>query len=270
MKSLWHLISSNWSHRNQTFTMALKEISKKYKGTVFGSAWAIFKPVMFICFYWFGIAVGVRGGSSDIDGHPYIFWLISGIIPWFFISETWSYVAKSIRSNKHLVTKIKFPVETIPTYSLLSQLIVHIFLWILFFLIGSMVGGFEWSLKLLQIPYYFLAVFSLMWVITMLTSSIVVISRDMEYLLMSTSVALFWGSPILWSVQEISNSTLQKIIMLNPIYYVTQGFRDTMMNGKWFFESPLLTLYFWSAILIIGLIAAFVQKRLRPYFADVL
>lgn len=63
---------------------------------------------------------------------------------------------------------------------------------------------------------------------------------------------------------------LNSLLKLNPLYYIVQGYRDSFMNGLWFFEHPWHTLYFWAFVLMAGLISSKVFKRLRVHFSDVL
>jgi ABC-type polysaccharide/polyol phosphate export permease len=60
------------------------------------------------------------------------------------------------------------------------------------------------------------------------------------------------------------------ILKLNPMFYIVQGYRDSMINDVWFFQKPELTIYFWVLTLALFLLGTTVFKRLRVHFADVL
>ena len=66
-----------------------------------------------------------------------------------------------------------------------------------------------------------------------------------------------WATPILWDTTTIPNipNWLNSLLKLNPLYYIVQGYRDSFMNGLWFFEHPWHTLYFWAFVLMAGLIS---------------
>ena len=51
-----------------------------------------------------------------------------GIIPWFFIQDSITQGAKELRINRQFITKVKFPVSTILTYTEVSRLFVHLIL----------------------------------------------------------------------------------------------------------------------------------------------
>ena len=57
---------------------------------------------------------------------------------------------------------------------------------------------------------------------------------------------------------------------INPIYYLVTGFRDSMLTGDFFWERPMLSLYFWAVTIILFLAGLKVFKRLRPHLSDVL
>ena len=67
------------------FQFAADDFRNKYAGSLMGAAWAFIQPLMTIVIYWFIFQVGF--GSKPVGGYPFILWLISGLIPWFFISE---------------------------------------------------------------------------------------------------------------------------------------------------------------------------------------
>lgn len=78
-----------------------------------------------------------------------------------------------------------------------------------------------------------------------------------------------WMTPIMWSYTMIPEK-YQWILKINPMYYIVEGYRDSLINKVWFIDRFNQTLYFW--ILTIGLfgIGAVIFKKLKVHFADVL
>ena len=54
------------------------------------------------------------------------------------------------------------------------------------------------------------------------------------------------------------------------MYYIVSGYRDSLIDKVWFWQKPLLTLYFWAFTVIIFLVGRRVFTKLRVHFADVL
>ena len=123
----------------QVFKLSVADLKKTYTGAALGWAWAVITPIVNIFVYWFAIAIGLRQGG-DINGFPYILWLICGIVPWFFMSEAITGGTECIRRYSYLVTKMKYPVTTIPTFTNLSKLFVHVLITIVVVLIFWVAG----------------------------------------------------------------------------------------------------------------------------------
>ncbi|MPW27191.1 hypothetical protein GC105_15575 [Alkalibaculum sp. M08DMB] len=269
LKNPWRIISENIKNTGRTIEMSIKELQKKYSGAALGVVWAIVKPMLFISVYWFAIEVGIRGGGGTTKGeYPFILWLICGIIPWFYISETLIYGGTSYRHNKHLITKMVYPISTIPTFRMLSQLYVHITMFVIVALI-FLFSGYPPDIYYLQIVYYLFCIFIFMTVLSWTTAALVVISRDFEHLLKSITQMLFWLTPIIWSLDNVKGP-LKYLIMMNPFYYFIKGYRDVFINKVWFFENMKYTAYFWLVLLILILLGGYIHNKLKDEFADIL
>ena len=83
---------------------SMDDFKGKYAGSFMGMAWAFLQPVMTILIYWFVFQVGF--GNDSVKGYPFILWLISGLVPWFFISEGLVNVTTSLVEYSYLVKKI--------------------------------------------------------------------------------------------------------------------------------------------------------------------
>ena len=266
--ALFRVVADNFKNAKRTWGMALIDLKKRYSSSALGWFWAIVKPALFVLVYWFGIQVGIRGGAATEDGVPFILWLLAGILPWFFVADTLVICGTSIRSNRHLVTKSVFPAATIPTFVETSFFVTHLLLLTIATVIFAVCGYI--SLYFVQILYGLVCLYLLMWVVSLLFSALVAVSRDFEYMLKSATQVLFWISPILWNVDRISNyPIIYYIVRLNPIGYVISVYRNTFLGG-WFWTDLTGTLCFWVEMVILALVGAFVFKRLEREFADIL
>ena len=152
MHSMLEILKDHFQYRQQIFKLAKADLIKTYRGAALGWAWAIIKPAVTIFVYWFAFQIGLRGGK-DVNGFPFFLWLISGVIPWFYMSDMLTSGTESIRKYSYLVTKMKFPVSTIPTFVSISKFMVHIILLTIVILIFIGMGYFP-DLYILQLPFY--------------------------------------------------------------------------------------------------------------------
>lgn len=265
--SLLFVIKEHFSNLRQVHILAKKEMQKNYKGSLLGLSWAFVRPTLYILIFWFAIQFGLRNGNTDSE-IPFIAWLAAGISPWFFISDTLTFAGNAIRGQSYLVTKMKFPISIISTFRVISQWYIHI----MFLMIVSLfviLSGIKPSLYWLQIPYFVICTLLFMVVVSWITSTLVVISRDFEQLLRAVASILFWLVPAIWNIHSMP-VVAQKIISLNPMVYLIEGYRQTFLGQNWFYEHLGYTVYFWVVLIAIAGLGSYLHVKLRPQFADIL
>ena len=135
------IFNEHLKYRKQIVKLAKSDLIKTYRGSALGWAWAFIKPVVTIFVFWFAFSFGLRTGN-DVDGYPFFLWMIAGFVPWFYMTEMITGGASCIRGNKHLVTKMKFPISVIPTFTSLSKLTVHFILLAVTAVIFALFGYF--------------------------------------------------------------------------------------------------------------------------------
>lgn len=253
----------------QIFKLSIADLKKTYTGAALGWAWAVIKPIVTIFVYWFAIAIGLRQ-NGDVEGVPYILWLICGIVPWFFMSEAILGGTDCIRRYSYLVTKMKYPVTTIPTFNNLSKLVVHIIICAVVVVI-FWIAGYPPSIYLLQLPLYMLMMFMLMNAWSLFAGLVSAMSKDFANLVKSLNIAVFWLSGILWNIENVKDSELiYSILMLNPVTFLCYGYRNCFIYETWFFEQPKRCLYFLFWYALMALMSMWAYKKLRKEIPDVL
>jgi len=111
--------------RNLIFGLAKRDFKIRYLGSYLGIIWAFVQPMVTICIFWFVFQMGFKSGP--VNDYPYILWLLSGMIPWFFVSESITGASTAIVDNSFLVKKVVFRVSILPLVKILSALFVHLF-----------------------------------------------------------------------------------------------------------------------------------------------
>jgi ABC-type polysaccharide/polyol phosphate export permease len=261
------LVMINVTNIRRTYAMAQVTLTKRYSGSAFGVAWSLIKPLIFICAYWFAIAIGIRG-NKPMGSVPYILWLIPGIMPWFFISDALTTGGAAVRTNAHFVTKMVYPVATLPVSEVLSLFFVHLMMMCISTAI-FVVSGYGLTIYFIQIVYYMLCCFVFGLIMAVLLSALTAISQDVLQAVKSLITLLFWLTPVLWSADNLG-SPVKQIILANPMVYIFQGYRNTFVYQRWFFQDWQYTLYFWAVMIVLALLASFVFTKLEGEFADVL
>lgn len=255
------------ANRKRLFRLASYDIKAQYSGTKLGFLWNFLNPALQIFVYWFVFSVGLRT-SAPRDGYPYIIWMIVGIIPWFSISAAITGASGSIYSFSATLQRIPFPLAIVPIKHVVAQMIT--FAWgQLVVLIILLLSGFVPPWTAWQILYFTLGAFCFLGAAGLLTSAISVVFRDFQQILISLVRLLFYITPVLWAPTNLS-ATTQFILKLNPLAYVVDGYRDSLLYGVGLAAHWRQGLYFWGFTLVLFAVGCVVHMKLRKKFIDLI
>ncbi|CUN10075.1 MAG: ABC transporter permease [Turicibacter sanguinis] len=252
--------------RKLIYSLSLDDFKVKYAGSYFGIVWAFIKPIVTILVFWFVFQVGFR--NAPVSNVPYILWLIPAVIPWFFFVEAMNGTTGTLLQYSYLVKKMKFPIQILPVVKILSSLYVHLF-FIAFIFFMYIIYGFGFDIYQIQVIYYIIALLAFLNGIGLILSALNVFIKDMREIVNIVLEVGFWLTPIFWSYSMLSDSVLT-LFRLNPMFYITDGMRDTFVNKVWFWENVTWMLYFWVLTIVVNLIGILLYNKLKPHFSDVI
>ena len=174
-----------------------------------------------------------------------------------------------ILRNRYLVTKMKYPVSTIPTFTSISKFSVHLILMMITIFIFVITGN-ELTIYLVQLPFYMLCNFLFFTGWAMFAAPIAAISTDFSNLVKSFVTAVFWLSGVLFQVDTMHKGLAHKLLMLNPVTFLCNGYRNCFIYHTWFFDQPKRLLYFAVWLVVIYALGIWSYRRTRSEMADVL
>lgn len=249
-----------------TLKMAFVELKKIYKGAVLGWFWLIAKPTLMIFVYWFAFSIGLKI-SSDINGYPYFIWLLVGILPWLYMSDIFQKGPGILKRYNYLVTKMTFPISTIPTFVSFARIFVNLILTLIVFIIYLNIVR-EVDIYLIQLPFYMGMMFILFTLFAFLFSFLGAISKDFANLIKALTTPVLFLSSIFWSVESLPYEWLKTLQLFNPVTYIVTGYRNTFIDKVWFYEDTLSLVIFLGIVLIVFLLSCFVYSRTKREIPD--
>lgn len=259
-----------YRNRRLIWKLAKNDFKVRYAGSYFGAFWAFVQPVITILVYWFVFSVGFRVGTRGIPV-PFVLYLVGGIVPWFYFQDSLTGGTNALLEYHYLVKKVVFHISVLPAVKLVSSLFVHGF-FVLVTLILYACYGLRPDIYCLQLIYYSFAMILLVAGLTSITSAVVVFFRDLQQIIAIFLQVGVWLTPIMWVAENTlaDRPVIRRILMLNPMYYIVSGYRDSLIYKRWFWQNPLWTLYFWAVTILLLLLGNLIFARLRQHFADVL
>jgi len=191
---------------------ASTDFKKAYFGTALGYLWSIARPLML-----FGVLLAVftqvfRIGSG-VPNYPVL--LLFNIVLFGFFQESTTAAVTSIVNREGILRKTQFPRLVIPLAVVLTTMF-NLGLNLIAVAIFVLAWGVDptWTWLLFPVVVVLLAVFSA--AVSMILSALYPRFRDTAIIWSVASLALFYGSPVLYPLEAVP-ATLRHIIVLNPL-----------------------------------------------------
>jgi teichoic acid transport system permease protein len=255
--------------------LASYETKSQYQMNYLGVLWQFLNPLIQMLAYWFVFGMGIRNSKPVVTGIgevPFIVWMLAGLIPWFFISPTILDGSNSVFKRINMVAKMNFPISSLPSVVIASNLFSY-FVMMGIYVIVLLASGVYPDLHWIQYFYYFICMIVFMFAFSLFNSTISVLVRDYQFFLQAVTRLLFFLLPVFWNITEQLGKNypgLLPVIKLNPIYYLIEGFRNSFLDGKWFFQDMKYTLYFWLFTFLLLTVGSILHMKFRDKFVDFL
>ncbi len=246
--------------------LARADLSRRYAGSGLGAIWAFVFPVLQIAVYWFAFTFGLKAGRQGAASFAVM--LVSGMMPWFVLSDALTGMATSITGNAALVKRVVIPIAILPSARLLTALIVHacilpaaiVVLWLL----GS--PPTPW---LLTLPIYTVALTLFLLAAGSLLALANAAIRDVSQVIASILLLWFWATPIVWPVNTLP-ANLAWIATANPMTYIVEGYRVALTGSRDRWPHNDATAWFWGETAVLAILAIFAIQRFKKELADLL
>ncbi|KMT61175.1 Teichoic acid translocation permease protein tagG [Listeria fleischmannii 1991] len=268
VKQVWEVLKEQVKYTPMMVRISRYEDRANYQSHYLGLLWEILNPLIQVAIYFLVFGYGLRG-SSTLQGTDISFleWMLAGIVPWFFINSVVMQGTTSIFNKIHLVSKMNFPMSILPNITIISNLmsyfVMTIIMVIIFLLKGTPINIY-WG----QYLYYFVAMILFLFSFSLFNATITVLIRDYQMALQSIMRVLFYLTGIVWNIPQLLPEWAANLLKLNPFMYIVDGFRDSLLLGKWFWESPSYTIYFWLLTFFFLFVGSILHMKFRERFVD--
>lgn len=260
------ILRNIYEYRSAINAMVRRELAARYVGTIGGPLWVILQPIATVIVFWFVFSVGFKAqGPSKTS---FILYFLPGYLPWILFSEALNASIQSIVSNSHLVKKTIFPTEILPVIHLVASSFTHLVLLACTTAV-ILAHGVSLQVTYFQVIYYYGALACLLLGLAWTMAAVQVFHRDVGQVMGVMLNLWFWATPIVWN-REIMPQQYSWIIDYNPLYYIVEGYRQSLMYGIPVWHDVDSTLRFGIMAIPIFLLGVYVFGRLKAEFADVL
>lgn len=249
-------------------TLIKRNLSTWYGGSIMGLFWAVINPLLTIGLYLmvFRVFLKLRLDKTLHGTEDFSLWLVIGLLPWLFFSESVGSGAYSIRNNGYILKKMRFPSEVFPIAYVCSAFIAHIvYLGIVAIICWGLHGL---TYKVAYLLFFVPMLFTLSLSLALLTSALSVYIKDLTLLLPVLLQTWFFITPIVYPHELVPKGILRTLVDLNPMRWIVEGYRGALL-GYSSIEVPK-TIAIALSVTFLFLISSKAFDQLKRGFADVL
>lgn len=262
-RSIKYVVREHKKNLRLIIKTAFMNMEKQTLRSSLGVLWLYFHDIVYILvFMLFRILIS---GSGSIMGMNNVIYIITGIIPYFFMNDVLCQGTMAIRNNRGIVLSVKFPAVILPTIDVVSIFLKRLFSLAMLFVIVVCFDYIKYFNVLLFI-YYMICMIALNISVNLLLSALMAISDDFRQLYFAIVRVLIYTMPILWDFSRVDSVLFNCLLRVNPMVYVVKGFRDAFVLGAT--QDFLYTIYFWVCVIVMFCAGCFVQDKLKKYYAD--
>ncbi|MBC7246535.1 MAG: ABC transporter permease [Actinobacteria bacterium] len=238
--------------RELLWNLTRKEVKVRYKNSVLGFVWSMIYPLIMLAVYYVAFGVIFRMRSEGIE--YFAFYLLAGILPWNFFSNSMALSVGSVVSNYLLVKKIYFPREVLPLSQVGAQAF-HFLLQELVFVVFLVIFRVPLTPWILAFPLVMMMQILLIAGLSLFLSALNVYFRDVQYFTELLLLAWFWMNPIVYPITFILGrfpGWAQKIYLLNPMAHVTMLYQYVVYNSRVNAPSAVYISWKWILGVVVG------------------
>jgi lipopolysaccharide transport system permease protein len=227
--------------------LTLREIRGQYKRTIFGQLWSLVNPLATMLVYTIVFAFILRvapppGDPSGLD--IFAVWLLCGLLPWAFFSNTVQQGMGSIIANSGLVQKVYFSRIVLPLSKVGSVGYNWLFEMGVLVVVLILCGSFVWPwLPGVLVMMVVLAMFAAGLALMLAVAN--VHFRDTQWFMSIVMQIWFYLTPIIYPLSLVEEQseiydgllgtdiTILDIYRLNPLERFVAVFRQLLYDNRW-------------------------------------
>jgi len=256
-----------WQKRYLIWLFIKRDITVQFKQTIFGMGWYFISPLFTMFMY---IVVFGRIAEIPTDDIPQPVFYLSGICLWEYFSECLTAVSGTFQTNANLFGKVYFPRLVSPVSVVASKLFrfsLQLGTFVLVYLLFVIKGvDLRPNWYLLLFPVIVLIIQGLALGLGLIISSLTTKYRDLTNFFGVFVSLWMYATPIVYPLSYVTNPTLHKIMLLNPMTALIETFKYGAYGAGEFSWSALG--YSCVCMLVLLVIGIAMFNRKQKFFID--
>lgn len=244
-----HMIKTMFS---EVLSLLKVNLKVRYRQTFIGFFWVIINP---ITLYFVQAFIFTKILSPENSQYP--IYLLTGLLPWFYISQTAEMGCNYIATNSALIKNLKLH----PAKLIASLALENYINFICAFTIILIYSTLNFEIGEFNLVYFIIASLWLILIvsfITFISSVLNIIYKDTKYILHFLFTILYFLTPTFFYETQLP-SWLGGLLKLNPFYWIINLFRINNINEQSFTIIGVNILI----LFVLSLVSIILWKKIR-------
>jgi ABC-2 type transport system permease protein len=215
---------SVWRARHVLQFLVRRDLAIKYQQAFMGYLWSLIEPLAMGGIYYFVFEIMRGTGRAAPDGPHYILYLLSGIFAYMWINGALGEATGALTGQRSLISTMKVPREIFPIAKVAARFVEFVaVLPVLGFVAVLTNASFSWWLFSILLAVVLQIVF--LTGVALLLAAVNVMFRDVERFMRLIQRMIFYGAPILYTMQMVEDSLppwALAIYQANPIVAIIE------------------------------------------------
>ncbi len=218
--------------------LTTRDLKIRYSTSFLGYFWSIIDPLLMSGIYYFVfVVIFHRGGAVH---QPYIVFLLTGLLPWMWFSGAVSDTARAFLREQKLIRSMKIPRSIWVIRLVLSKGIEFVasipvvIIFVVITLFSPSPAHLTWNVFLSFIAVAIEA--ALIIGIGLIVAPLVLFFRDLDRAVKLILRLMFYASPIVYGLNELTDPTLHTLAAFNPLTGIFSLYRSSFFPAEldWF------------------------------------
>lgn len=246
-------------YKELLFNLTSKELKLKYKNSLLGFLWSFLNPLMMLVVYTLAFKYIMK-----VEIENFTLFILIGVLPWTFFQSSIQVCTGAIVNNSGLIKKVYFPREIIPLSNILSNFINFLItLSVLFIAMG--ISKVQIGINILVLPLLLILLLGFTIGLGLMLAALNVRYRDTSHLVDVAFIALFYLTPIVYSLDLIPEN-IRVYMLLNPMTLIIQSLRECLIYNSLPKLSYLIVIIIIDVVIIK--LGHLIFKKIEKEFAE--
>ncbi|WP_144436423.1 ABC transporter permease [Lysobacter antibioticus] len=254
-------------YRYFIFSSIKNDLRARFIRSKLGGLWMIIHPLAQVLIFALILSKILAAKLPGIDNkYAYSLYLMAGTLGWTLFFETIMRCLGIFIDNGNLMKKMAFPRICLPLITAGTMLVTNLLLLLAIFGVFAALGHFP-DMQALWLPILIALTLMLAMGVGLVLGVLNVFMRDIGQVVPVVMQALFWLTPIVYSV-SILPEAYQKWFKMNPLYPLFASYQNVLVFGT----PPMWRELGWLFLAAVALllVALMVFRRASPEMVDAL